>query len=282
MGPAGTVARAADAREAIELPGSAVAIERRIAAQLALVEDLFELGDRDGARRALAAARALVADFPHAYWRWATESWGVLDALIDGRLDEVEALAGCAFAQAGGEHPEAVEAFGVQLTNLRLLQRKSGEVIDLLRDAADTHPHIPCYRAVLALCCAESGDDDGAGVAFDALAAHGDDFGAPPDSNWLMTVALLADVAATLHRRDAAAPLLALLEPYGDRQVVLNCYGGGGAHWGPVAYHLARLYALLGDDDVASAWRRRAIAAADAFASPWVQWRDDVLAASPR
>ncbi|HEY4376889.1 MAG TPA: hypothetical protein VGM93_07010, partial [Acidimicrobiales bacterium] len=47
--------------------------------------------------------------------------------------------------------------------------------------------------------------------------------------------------------------------------VVLNCYGGGGAYWGPVTDHLGRLAAAAGDLDAARLDFEDAIAAAEAM-----------------
>jgi hypothetical protein len=50
--------------------------------------------------------------------------------------------------------------------------------------------------------------------------------------------------------------------------VVLCCYGGGGAYWGPVAHHLGLLARLAGDDESADALLDQAVVAAAAFDSP--------------
>jgi DNA-binding SARP family transcriptional activator len=261
MGPAGTVARVADGREALELPSREVTAERRLAAELGLVEDLIELGDRAGVEKAMQHARVLADQLAHPYWSWATTSWRTLIAVIDGRFDDAEMLAFEALAyQTPTEHPEAVAALGVNLVNLRLFQGRAGEMLDLLHAAADNNPQIPTYRAVLALCCAKSGVVDAARNAYERLAVR--DFVLPADSNWLLAIAVLADTAAVLGDCERAHTLVQLLEPYRDRHVVLNCFGGGGAYWGPVAHHLGRLEALLGRRDQACKSLERAIEAA--------------------
>ena len=205
MGPAGTVARVADGREALALPAAEIAPERALAAQLGLVEDLLELGDRAGVDAAIEQARAQADRLAHPYWSWAATSWRALVSIVDGNLEEAEALACEAFAhQAPAGHPEAVAALGVNLVDIRLFQGRSAEMMDLLREAADQNPQIPAYRAVLALCCADAGDLSGARAAYEQLAARG--FELPPDSNWLLAIAVLADTAATLGDREGARP----------------------------------------------------------------------------
>ena len=73
----------------------------------------------------------------------------------------------------------------------------------------------------------------------------------------MLAIAVLADTAATLDDRKRAPALIRLLEPYCERHVVLNCFGGGGAYWGPVAHHLGRLDAMLGEHE-ARVWPLRA------------------------
>ena len=264
MGPAGTVARVSDGREALALPPDAVAPERLLAAQLGLVEDLLELGDRAGVDTAIEHARTHTERLAHPYWSWATTTWRALVAIVDGRLDDAEELALEAFAyQAPAEHPEAVAALGVNLVDIRLFQGRAGEMISLLRDAADQNPQIPAYRAVLALCYTNADDLTGARGAYEQLSARG--FELPPDSNWLLAIAVLADTAAALGDRDGARALMSLLEPYADRHVVLNCFGGGGAYWGPVSHHLGRLAATLGRGSEARHHLEQAIGACTAM-----------------
>lgn len=277
MGPAGTEARVRDGQEALRLPRAALAPESVVAAQLGLVEDLLELGDRTGADRALDDANRLATELDHPYWSWATACWQTLTTIVDGRVDDAERQAFAALEHQAGDHPEAVAALGVNLVDVRLFQGRAGEMIDLLHGAADAAPHIPAYRAVLAVCCAEAGDHAGAAAAYGHFAARG--FHLPEDSNWLLAVAVLADTCATLGDADGAAPLSALLEPWADRQVILNCYGGGGAYWGPVAHHLARLALLRHDRCRAEELLQRAVDHSEQFRAPRFAARSRALLA---
>ena len=76
---------------------------------------------------------------------------------------------------------------------------------------------------------------------------------------------MLADTAVRLDDTDAAAILLDLLRPAAGLQAILNCYGGGGAYWGPVAHQLGRLAATVGRPDEADGWFTRAEASATAM-----------------
>ena len=271
MGPPGTTARVRDGEEVLHLPRADVAPESVVAAHLGLVEDLLELGDRAGADRALDDATRLATELDHPYWSWATACWRTLTTIVDGHLDDAERQAFAALEQQTGDHPEAVATLGVNLVDVRLFQGRAGEMIDLLHGAAADAPHIPAYRAALALCCAEAGDHAGAAAAYGHFAARG--FELPEDSNWLLAVAALADTCATLGDTAGAASLTELLEPWADRQVILNCYGGGGAYWGPVAHHLGRLALLRDDRCCAEALLHRAVEHAEHFRAPRVAAR---------
>ncbi len=265
MGPSGTEARVRDGREALALPRAAVAPESVLAAHIGLVEDLLELGDRTGADRALDDATRLATELDHPYWSWATACWRTLTTIVDGRCDQAEQQAFTAFGCQTGDHPEAVAALGVNLVDVRLFQHRAGEVVEMLATAADDQPQIPAYRAVLALCCADSSDLAGAADAYGHFAARG--FELPADSNWLLAVAVLADTCVTLGDADGAVDLARLLEPWADRQVILNCYGGG-AYWGPVAHHLGRLALLRHDRCRGEELLRRAVELSECFRAP--------------
>ena len=90
----------------------------------------------------------------------------------------------------------------------------------------------------------------------------------PDDTNRLLCLAVLADVAVTIGHGPGAAALYDLLAPHAGRQVVLNCFGGGGAYWGPVTTQLGRMAALLGDPVAAAAHVRSARQQAEAFGAP--------------
>jgi hypothetical protein len=265
LGPQYAESRLADIDELLATPSELRPPELTMAAYIARHEDLLLAGDRSGAQAALADAGAVCDRYDHPYWRWVVDTWRVLDAVIDGRLDDAEAGAFAAL-EAQAEHPEAIACLGVELVDIRLYQGRAHEMVDLLTDAARANPHIPAYRAVLALCLAESGCPEEAHGIIRDLVPPG---AIPDDTNRLLALAVLADVAATLPDTDAAAELLPLLEPHATRHVVLNCFGGGGAYWGPVALQLARLAALDPERrDDARRWHARAVASAKAMRAP--------------
>jgi hypothetical protein len=52
------------------------------------------------------------------------------------------------------------------------------------------------------------------------------------------------------------------------RQVVLNCYRGGGAYWGPMDHHLGRHVATRGDHEWACDLLTRAVGLCEEFRAP--------------
>jgi hypothetical protein len=222
-------------------------------------EDLLRLGDRDGAGRALDEADELARHYRHPYWQWAVQTWRGLRASIDGDLETAERLAHEACERQVGV-AEATACLGVNLVNLRLFQDRAGEVLDLLGAAADASPQIPCYRAVLALCAAEAGHEELARTSYRSFAAA-DFANLPEDTNRFLGLGVLAHVAVELGDRVGGRRLAELLGPYRGQWVLLNCYGGGGAHWGPVAHQLARLAVLDDRDEDADALFSEAVEA---------------------
>ncbi len=242
--PGDLIRRLAVMDEAMELPTAEVAPETLVALHLGRHEDLLGLGDRYGAAIALDEARQVAERHGHPYWRWAVETWRSLSLLVDGDPDAAEAaLAASRVLQPAGS-PEVDACHVVQLVAIRLHQGRADEVVDLVLAAADAQPRIQAYRAVAALCQVHSGDLAGAEVSYRCFADDG--FGTiPVDSNRLLTVAVLGDVAAALADTEGAVILDAVLSPDDGCNVVLNCYGGGGAWWGPVARVRGRLAEVL-------------------------------------
>ena len=248
--------RLADTEEVLRLPPAQLPHELQVLTRVYRHADLVQLGDRSGASETLVDAEGYVEEYPDPYWRWAVATWRVVEAIVGGRLDDAEAIAVGA-AQLLPGVPEAVACLGVNIVDIRLYQRRAGEVLDLLAAAASANPQIPCYRAVLALCASEAGDEPLAAKAYNWFAASGfKDL--PPDTNQFLGRAVLAHVAADLGDRRGGALLEDLLTPHVGETVVLDCYGGGGATWGPVSHALARLAALAGRHDDAEALFARA------------------------
>ena len=256
LGGADLADRLADLDEVLALPVDRLAPETRIAAHAYRHEDLLRAGRREEADDHLRRGRLLADRHGHAYWRWAIGTWEALGRAIDGDLDAAEAAADAAAAGRDGVL-EAAACRQVNQVAFRLLAGRAAETIATLDAAVALFPHIPAYRAVLALALAEAGEGERARTVVGELATSGFD-AIPPDTNRFLALAVLAHAAATVGH-EAAAPLLHdLLVPFAGQQVLVNCYGGGGACWGPVSWALARLGPLAGRPPAETAARWRA------------------------
>lgn len=255
--------RVADSEQVLAIPATQRSVDATLAALTYRYEDLLTLGQRAAGEGSLAEAVALAARSEHPYWRWATATWVAHADLVGGDLLAAERgfleAASLQAPDVGG----AQACLGVNLVNVRLYQGRSGEVLDLLHGAADANPNIPCYRAVHALCAVEAGEEAIATRSYERFRADGFT-SIPTDSNRLLTLVVLADAAVQLEDRASVDRLHELLAPAAALQAVLNCYGGGGGYWGPVAHQLARLEALCGRHADAERWFATAEAAAGA------------------
>lgn len=232
--------------------------ETSISLECFSAEDLLRAERFDEAWSCLDRAELRLASYPDPYWSWAVATWRVVQRIVDGDLEAAEAVAFDAFSLRS-DVAETQACLGVNLIDIRLLQGRSDEMIPLLQTAIDEHPEIPAYRAVLALCAAESGDDDLAERCVRALVGEGS-IRLPFDTNRFLAVNALGHAAATAGLVDAAAVLLDEIVPFDGQWVLLNCYGGGGAVWGPVAWTVSRLLRCVGDHERADEAAQRAVA----------------------
>ncbi|MAT03900.1 MAG: hypothetical protein CL424_02510 [Acidimicrobiaceae bacterium] len=275
LGPLELPDRLADLDRIAQFPEHRLDPEARIAAQVYRCEDLIRSNRPEDARRALADAGTILSQYPDPYWIWAVRTWDAVLDLIAGDADRADARSAAALA----ERTSFVEAHicrAVNLVAIRLHQGRGGEVLDVLRSAVDTQPHIPTFRAVLALCAAEAGDDRLAGEQLHWFTDAGVD-NLPVDTNRFLGLNVLGHAATRLDDRSAAGVLFPLVEPYDRQWVVLSCFGGGGATWGPVSLTLAGLSATLGHDVSARSYLERA--ATEARHAPLIGPRIAALAA---
>lgn len=186
--------------------------------------------------------------------------WRAMEALLDGRLDEAEALAEAALT--AGERiqdPGARAIYGVQKVMILAEQaatERMEEAVALAREGSDAHPDIPAWRALLAFAEARAGRLGDARA--DLERAAGDGFaGVPRDAVFLVTLTHCADAAAITGHREIAASLRRLLDPYRDRWVVID---RGLACKGWTERLIGLLDGVLGDLESSVARLERALA----------------------
>jgi tetratricopeptide (TPR) repeat protein len=246
-----------DLDRVLQLDPRHVRRESLVLAHLYRAEEELRRGRADACRRFLDGAQIALDSYPDPYLTWAASGWRVLLSLHDGDLDAAEQLAS-ATLQLGRGSSGSVAGFGVNLTNIRLLQRRAGEVIPVLNSAVEQHPEIPAYRAVLALCASESGETDLARASIDVFQQAGYE-NLSYDTSRSLALITLSHAAADIGHADAARSLLPLVSPQAGQHAVISAYGSGGAYWGPVSYALARLALTSGDRATAAAWFEDAV-----------------------
>jgi tetratricopeptide (TPR) repeat protein len=141
-------------------------------------------------------------------------------ALLEGRFAEAEELISATHERGGrAQSWNATVCFRLQLCHLRREQGRLAEVRSLARRSIDEFPTYPIWRCAWAQMAAELGETAEASGVLEGLAAER--FQALPlDEEWIASVVLLADAAATLGDVANAAVLHDLLLPYADRVVM--------------------------------------------------------------
>ncbi|MGH8907008.1 MAG: hypothetical protein ACRD0K_10930 [Egibacteraceae bacterium] len=184
----------------------------------------------------------------HLYW---AHIWRSTRALMAGRFDVAErhnlqALGFGRRLQRLDATQSQVEA-AAQLLLLRKEQGRLAELDETVSGLVRDFSHLLAWRAALALIHVAAGDEEAARGEFERLAAK--DFTLiPRHVAWLFTVALAAEVCASLGDARRAVMLYELLLPFAHHCVVVI---RGVGCLGSVAHCLGQLAATMGDVDAA-------------------------------
>ena len=256
VGPDNVQERLALAGEILRLADESDFAVAALEAQTGRVHDLLELGDIHASDLAIDAFARRANALQQPLYLWHLATWRTMRALLDGRLDEAETLAGEAFA-AGQRASQATAMmhYGQQLLAIRFEQGRMRELEGLIRMAVEQAPTVAAWRIELLSVELENERFAEAQAMLDALAAH-DFTDLPRDTNWLMSLVSLAFGASELGDAVRAQRLHALLRPYAGRFVVTRpavCFFGG------VSYYLGRLARTAGQRDLAAEHFARAL-----------------------
>jgi class 3 adenylate cyclase/tetratricopeptide (TPR) repeat protein len=205
----------------------------------------LDVGDRVGFDADIDACADLAGKLDHPFERWTAAQLEAQRALLAGDLAVAEAQAEAALAIGADSVPEVLSTYGAQLVELRGMQGRLDEVVDLYAQVAIDNPGFPGLRANLAwIYCELDRRTDALAVIEDDIAEGFSQL--PYDTVWLPAMVLLADVCTRLAQRDAATLLYERLLPW-QRQ-------GSGAHaltLAPVAFYLGLLATTFGTYDEA-------------------------------
>jgi DNA-binding SARP family transcriptional activator/tetratricopeptide (TPR) repeat protein len=196
-----------------------------------------------------------------------TRAYRATRALIRGRFDEVESLAG-EVIELGmlAQSPGALHYSTVELIVLRWEQGRIDEVADPLREMYE-RTGAPVWRAALAVLAAESGDLERVRTELEALTAERC-ASLPFDINWLASMTFLSLACSEIGDAALAQTLSGLLEPYRDRVAVA---GAGAACLGPISHFLGLLATVQNQPELAiELFGEAAEASRRAGSEPWL------------
>lgn len=213
--------------------------------------DLLELGDGSGFRRTLERLRAVSAALEQPFFAWAHSLLEGTCLLVSGDVQGAEDAAHRTLdlGQRIGT-PNAVPAFAAQLFGVRRAQGRLAELVPVMDEIAESGEALPIFLVGRAAVRAAAGPERDARAAIDRAFAH-DLTEHPRDQNWLAMLGTLAPPVARYGSEAQVRRVLAELEPYHDRIIVV---GQGATTHGAVSHYLMLLHAALGDDDAASRW----------------------------
>jgi DNA-binding SARP family transcriptional activator len=282
--PGETRARAEAARELIRRADADGAGQTALEGHIGLAIDLFELGDLTAFQheRDHLDDAALALHMP--FYRWYPQVLDAARLALEGRYAESEALATAA-ADADVDALGRRGAWGL-LGWRCIVEWDRGRLATMeqpLRQAVAAFPDMSALRVALANAVAESAGpgaaDEAATIAAPLL---GDVAGAVPDDSMTQfTLAVLAEIAARVDDRRAAAAIRDRLLPASGELVVV---GSGVGSTGAVDRTLGVTEATLGRWGEAEAWFASALERNEALgAVPWaartrVDWARVLLA----
>lgn len=192
----------------------------------------------------LAEARSEIAEHARAartlrlpYELMYASVFSTMRALLEGRLDDarLESARVAAFGELRGG-ADALQFVGVHHLTFGMLRNELAGIVDAIRAYADGYPAVPAWRTGLGYALIEAGRLDEARAEVDRLWPPESKL--PKDASWLVAISVLRIIVTRLGDRTRAEHLCRLLEPYGDRPVLL---GAGGAVWGVGALYLGLL-----------------------------------------
>jgi tetratricopeptide (TPR) repeat protein len=254
--PEHTARQAELATELIDAALRAGEVERAIEAYEHRAAARMELGDLAASAADVEEMALLACDLRQPSQDWFVAERRAVQALLEGRLAEAEALTTEAL-RIGREAMgwNAIVTHLLQLVVLRRLQGRLSEVEQDARAAAEEYATTyPICRCAHLHVLAALGHEDEARAGLAALAPDG--FGALDfDETWLAAVAFLAEAAHAVGEAAHAATLYERLAPYADRVATSTPEISLGA----VPRYLGLLAATCGREDDAAAHFERAV-----------------------
>jgi hypothetical protein len=191
-------------------------------------------------------------------------------SLLGGEVGEAERLASESLTLGSDWGlPDAMNAFGALLANIRVHQGRAEEMLPLLAQAIADNPGIPAFQATYAVVLCECGDYETARPLL-AAARDADFHRSAVDYTWLTAQAMWADTAAMVGDATAAQTLFDTLLPFASQGIATPV-----SFVGTINTYLARLASLLGRDDAVEFFER-GDAQLRALGAPFWQARNEI------
>jgi hypothetical protein len=202
-------------------------LEIRWAAAWQRMGTLLESGDVDGSREMLSRMKQLASELRQPFFTWTSDHALAMMSIMAGAPDaERQVTAAFELGTRSGQ-PDARTWYVGQLTVIRRDQGRHIELIEPLRDFADSFAHMAVWRIALAGLYCEADQLDEARAQIGKLTAC--DFKIPSDWTWASAVINLAQICYDLGNQDLAALLFPHLRSVADQVGVsgmgLICYG---------------------------------------------------------
>jgi class 3 adenylate cyclase/tetratricopeptide (TPR) repeat protein len=240
---------------------------------------LYQFADAASADEAFVTARDIAERLGQPTVRWMTLIIQATRATLAGDSEEAERLAFAALelGTATGQ-PDSASLFGAQLANIRSMQGRGNELVDLLRQLLDDNPGMPGFATFLAMLYCDLDRPDDARALLEPFVANRFT-SLPMDPAWPVFMASAAYSVAELGWVEAAGGLFEQLRPYADQIPFV-----GAACYFQMSYSLGRLASTLGLEDEAEAYFSQSvdtherIGAKHALASTQLAWGRFLLA----
>jgi DNA-binding SARP family transcriptional activator len=226
----------------------------------------FQVGDVDAVERHLAAMSKTVSQLRQPAHEWLLGTYRSMFPLLRGEFDVAEQVIDETFERGRRALTwNAIVSHRLLVFFLRREQGRLAELEDVIARSIDEYPTLIRFRCMLADIYADQGRQKEALAACAPLIR--DDLAEwHMDAEWLLAVALLADVVAALGDRRGAEVLHGVLTPYARHNAMAHAEVAIGA----VARPLGRLAGLLGRFDEAERHFAFAVEMNDRLgARPW-------------
>ena len=234
--------RLAVATEIVQLAEQVGEREMALRGHFRRLREFLELGDLRAVDAELETYGRLATELRQPRYLWLEPFGRSTRAFLEGRFEECERLARHALEIGQRAQDEtAVVFFSTQMVTLRRVQGRFDELEPAIRGFVEKYPSIMGWRASLACIYSEMGRAEEAQKVLEELSSK--NFKAfSRDGAWVVSMAVLAQVCASLRDERRAAKLYELLLPFAGRTITV---GSAAVFYGPVSRHLGLLAATL-------------------------------------